>query len=60
MEGFFFAGSATLNINVKHFLVACCYTSLLNSTVKLQFNLQNTKENKQQQACRADTAVIVL
>lgn len=40
MEGFFFAGSATLNINVKHFPVACCYTCLLDSTVKLQFNLK--------------------
>lgn len=40
MEGFFFAGLATLNINVKHFPVACCYTCLLDSTVKLQFNLK--------------------
>lgn len=60
MERSFFAGSASLNINVKHFPVACCYTCLLDSTVKLQSNILNTKENKQQQACRADTAVIVL
>lgn len=59
MEGFFLAGSATLNINVKHFPVACCYNCLLDSTVKLQFNLQNTKENKPTASLHSCDSVVI-
>lgn len=60
MEGFFFAGSATFNINVKPLSSDILLQCLLDSTVKVSFNLQNTKENKEQGACRADITAIVL
>lgn len=59
MEGFFLAGSATLNINVKRFLVAWCYNCLLDSTVKLQFNLQNTKEKKATASLHSCDSVVI-
>lgn len=50
-EMIFFCWISHIKHKFKHFPVGCCYTCLLDSTVKLQFNLQNTKENKEQQAC---------
>lgn len=58
-ERIFFCWINHIKHKFKHFPVAC-WTCLLDSTVKLQFNLQNTKENNSNLADTADISVIVL